>query len=155
MARAQLYTVLIVEDQPLLALDLQSTLEAAGYWVAGSSRTVAGVKGMIEGRRPDVVLLDIVLEAQPDFELADLLASHGIPFLFVTCYDPSCIPERHAQRPILVRPCTPEKLLSELKRTVQSSVEPDRRDPTSSADPTAIILSPERPASVNRRLGQG
>ena len=115
MARAHRPKVLVVEDEALLALDLQCTLEEAGYAVVGSSASVSRAKALIEKSPPDAVLLDVLLESQPDFTLADHLDDRGIPFMFVTVCERSSIAARHARRPLLQKPCTAEQVLTTLR----------------------------------------
>jgi DNA-binding NtrC family response regulator len=115
MARAHRPKVLVVEDEALLALDLQCTLEEAGYAVIGSSASVSRAKALIEKSPPDAVLLDVLLESQPDFTLADHLDDRGIPFVFVTVCERSSIATRHARRPLLQKPCTAEQVLTTLR----------------------------------------
>jgi DNA-binding response OmpR family regulator len=121
---AKAYAVLIVEDEALLALDLHQTVEAAGYTVIGCPGTVSAAKAIIGRSSPDAVVLDIVLESQPNFELADFLADRDIPFLFVTVCDRSSIPERHSARPFLAKPCTAEQLVPELKGILRQGNDP-------------------------------
>src|SRR4051812_4328177 len=119
MARGQIYKVLVVEDQAIIGLDLQVSIEAAGYLVTGIAPTVDAAIAQMEASRPDAVLLDVGMGGEPDFALADLLAERAIPFVFVTGYTRDSIPSKHKARPIVMKPCMAAQLLTALKTVIQ------------------------------------
>jgi DNA-binding response OmpR family regulator len=144
MGRARPYKIVIVEDEPLLALDLHCTLEHAGYSVIGNSGSVTAAKALIERSSPDAVLLDVVMEREPNFELPDILADRSIPFMFVTVWEPNLIPLRHRRRPYLSKPCTAGQLLVALKELIASRV--------GAESPAISDSSKEEPAAVHAPL---
>ncbi|WP_210521648.1 sigma 54-interacting transcriptional regulator [Hymenobacter terricola] len=78
-------TVLIVEDEFAVAMDLRRILEKAGYRVSGTAFTVAEALEINQRMRPDLVLLDIHLqESQTGFDLARQLNADQIPFVYVS-----------------------------------------------------------------------
>lgn len=77
--------ILIVEDEFIVASDLQLTLQKAGEIVTGISTSVAQALESIAENRPDWVFLDIYLAgAQNGIELARILVSMNIPFIYVS-----------------------------------------------------------------------
>ena len=80
--------ILIVEDEPLIAEDLQATLEDLGYAVCGRVHRSRDALTAIVAERPDLVLLDIQLGDGPDgVELAETLSARArIPFIYVTSH---------------------------------------------------------------------
>ena len=74
-------TVLLLEDEALIAVALQADLEDAGYEVAGPFVTCASALKWLATQRPDVAILDTVLKDGPCKEVALKLASLGVPFL--------------------------------------------------------------------------
>lgn len=74
-------TVLLLEDEALIAVALQADLEDAGYDVAGPFVTCASALEWLAGHRPDVAILDTVLKDGPCREVALTLATQGVPFL--------------------------------------------------------------------------
>jgi diguanylate cyclase (GGDEF)-like protein len=78
--------VLIVEDEHIIAMDLQMALEGIGYGVLGTAASYDEALALAELVRPDVVLLDIRLEGQKDgVELAVALrARHQVPLVYLT-----------------------------------------------------------------------
>jgi len=78
--------VLVVEDDPILALTAVLTLESAGYDVAGPAYDCAQALGFAGASRPDFVLMDINLAGCDEglYLARDLWVLHGIPSLFVS-----------------------------------------------------------------------
>ncbi|WP_167855553.1 sigma 54-interacting transcriptional regulator [Hymenobacter fodinae] len=77
--------VLIVEDEFLIANNLQRILGKAGYQVTGLADSVAEARQAIAEARPDVVLLDIFLQGkQTGLDLAAWLHEERIPFVFLS-----------------------------------------------------------------------
>ena len=80
-------SVLVVEDEFLLALDLQHTLEEAGYRVMGPARKVAEAIGLLKANAPDVAILDVNLLGERVTPVARLLTAMGVPFVLSTADD--------------------------------------------------------------------
>jgi DNA-binding response OmpR family regulator len=74
-------TVLLLEDEALIAVALQTDLEEAGHTVAGPFLTCASALEWLAGHRPDVAILDTVLKDGPCKEVAVTLTRSGVPFL--------------------------------------------------------------------------
>lgn len=80
----QQFTVLVVEDETLIAWDIADSLEMSGYAVAGPFQTLALGMEAARTRRFDAAVLDINLGAETVWPLADTLCAMGIPFVFNT-----------------------------------------------------------------------
>jgi CheY-like chemotaxis protein len=113
---------LIVEDEPLIALDIVAGLEGVGVKVEGPIGSVRDALRAIEEGSFDGVLLDANLRGDPVDEVAAALIRHNIPFAFVTGYGRQALPESFARATVLTKPFTQEQLL----RTVSQLVESDR-----------------------------
>ena len=78
-------TLLIVEDEFLIANDLRRILEKGGYQVIGMAGSVPEAKAILSERTPTVVLLDIFLNGdQTGIDLANWLSERSIPFVFLS-----------------------------------------------------------------------
>lgn len=78
-------SLLIVEDEFLIAHDLRRMLTKAGYQVVGLAGSVAEAQAIIGEQRPDIVLLDIFLSGdQTGIDLAHWLNRLGIPFVYLS-----------------------------------------------------------------------
>ena len=103
--------VLIVEDELLVAHDLGMMLEQVGYVVCAAVMSVEDALEAVEQHRPDVVLIDIMLEGERDgVDLGRRLqADYDLPFLYVTSHaDHATVERAKATRPsgYLVKPFT-------------------------------------------------
>jgi diguanylate cyclase (GGDEF)-like protein/PAS domain S-box-containing protein len=80
--------ILIVEDEKIIALDLQRRLERFGYSVVGMAADGAEAISLAKDRSPDIILMDIMLAGGLDgIEAAKLIrAKYGIPVIFLTAY---------------------------------------------------------------------
>lgn len=105
--------ILIVEDDFFVALDLKQVLDEAGCTVVGTASSVERALTTISGRRIDAALLDVTLERELVFAVADRLSADGVPFVFITC-DPTAMPERHWMRPVISKPYQPPEVLAAL-----------------------------------------
>ncbi|SEN01675.1 response regulator [Bradyrhizobium sp. OK095] len=108
--------VLIVEDDPIIAIDFEDRL--IGFGVT-SVRTVGSVtQGLdaIAKRAPDFALLDVELIREKSFAIAERLVALKIPFVFVTGYgNDARIPPEFASRPRLQKPCSSDALEAALQ----------------------------------------
>jgi two-component system, response regulator PdtaR len=79
--------ILIVEDEPIIALNTQADLEAAGHAVIGIAMTSREAFALAESGRPDLVLMDVRLAEGNGVEAARAIYTHlGIFSLFATSY---------------------------------------------------------------------
>lgn len=95
--------VLIVEDNALIAMELEDSLDAAGYVVAGRANSVAEAMAVIETTDFDVAVLDVDLGGQQSFPIADTLEAKGIPYAFATGFE-TLTKERGYTAPVLTKP---------------------------------------------------
>ncbi|RUU96128.1 response regulator [Mesorhizobium sp. M1A.F.Ca.IN.020.06.1.1] len=80
-------TVLIVEDEYLIAMDLKFMLERRGWRVIGPVATVAEASRLLEVELPSVALLDVNLGNELITPLAEELSSLDVPFAVASAYD--------------------------------------------------------------------
>ena len=109
--------ILVVEDSGLIASRIVQILQAAGYGVAGSIATLSTALTVVGRPGPlDAVMLDIDLRGEPVYPLAEKLQERGVPFLFLTGFEPLAIPDRWRDAPRIEKPFEAE----ELRRAVQT-----------------------------------
>ncbi|BBU62625.1 response regulator [Methylosinus sp. C49] len=106
--------VLVVEDEPLIALALEETLAEHGFRVVASAQTVAVALRNIADAQFDVALLDLRIGAESVEPVADRLAAMGVPFVFTTGYGRSALPSAHATRLIVQKPFRTDALIAAL-----------------------------------------
>lgn len=77
--------ILIIEDEVLLAMELESDLETAGHAVAGLATSSGEAFALLDRQRPDFAFVDIHLKDGPTgIEVGRRLAQDGIPYVFMT-----------------------------------------------------------------------
>jgi CheY-like chemotaxis protein len=97
-------SILIVEDDVLLGMAIGLCVQDAGYEVAGLARSVEAALETLSHQTVDAALLDVNLQGELVFPVANALAERGVPFVFVTAHPPLDIPERHRHRPVVPKP---------------------------------------------------
>jgi CheY-like chemotaxis protein len=109
-------SVLIVEDEPLIAMMLEDFVDGLGHRVAGTADSVADALVQVEQGGFDVAILDVRLRGgEPSWPIADRLADAGIPYVIATggLVDPP--PARHADARQLSKPFTMDGVRSVLE----------------------------------------
>lgn len=113
--------VLVVEDEYLIAADLERALGKAGAKVVGP---VADLEtGMrLAGSEPlDAAVLDVNLKEGHSYPIAEALMGRTIPFLFMTGYDDWALPEAYRATPRAAKPCPVERITAMVERLVTPS----------------------------------
>lgn len=100
--------MLIVEDESLIAMMLEDFLESLGHAVAGTCDSVPAALERVEQGGFDVAIVDVNLNGQQVWPVADKLADKGIPYVLATGGHIEPPPERHANVPVLSKPFTLE-----------------------------------------------
>lgn len=78
--------VLVVEDEFLVAMDLEAMLERLGAQVLGPAATVHAALQLLETVRPDVALLDVHVKDGLVTPVAEALRSQSIPYVLASAY---------------------------------------------------------------------
>jgi CheY-like chemotaxis protein len=110
--------ILVVEDEALIAMDLQALLEGAGYQVLGPVNSPQAALALLERLEPDLALLDVNLAGTDVFGVADTLAKRKSPIIFLTGHTQLRLPEAHRHRPLVVKPYLPHLLLQAIQRAL-------------------------------------
>ena len=96
--------ILIVEDEMLVAMNIEDMLLERGHEVAGIAARLEPALALARDGAFDVAMLDVNLAGDRSFPVADLLAGRGIPILFATGYGLDGIEEKYRDRPVLQKP---------------------------------------------------
>lgn len=108
--------VLIVEDDPIIAIDFEDRLIGFGVTDVRTVGSVTQALGAIAKRAPDFALLDVELIRETSFAVAARLVALKIPFVFVTGYGAEArIPTEFSGQPRLQKPCSSDALEAALK----------------------------------------
>jgi len=103
--------ILIIEDDPLIAMNLESSLIEAGCKILGSARTIEDASALIANADFDIALLDANLGGQPVDALAIALTKRNIPFAFVTGYGREALPHGFQGALVLEKPFSDSQVL--------------------------------------------
>lgn len=106
--------VLVVEDEYLIRMLLEDMLDDLGYDMAAGVGTISEASEAASNGDFHAAILDVNLDGQEIFPVADILASRGLPFVFVTGYGERNLPEAHQGRPALQKPFQAEQLKATL-----------------------------------------
>jgi CheY-like chemotaxis protein/DNA-directed RNA polymerase specialized sigma24 family protein len=105
--------VLIIEDEPIIALDLENLLVELGHQVVAKATTRDEAVSMARAQRPGLVLADINLgEGGSGIDaVAEILSSFDIPVIFVTAYPERLLTgERPEPAYLIAKPFLPETI---------------------------------------------
>lgn len=109
--------VLIVEDDPLIALDFEDRILGFGVKSVRAAGSVAGALAHIDKQAPDFALLDVALMREKSFAIAERLEALKIPFVFITGYGSEVrLPPAFANKPLLPKPCSSDALEAVMRR---------------------------------------
>ncbi|HEY4980876.1 MAG TPA: response regulator [Pseudolabrys sp.] len=106
--------VLLVEDEYLIRMLLEDMLADLGYGIAAAVGTIAEASELAATGEFNVAILDVNLDGQEIYPVAEILAKRGLPFVFVTGYGKGSLSERYRGRPALQKPFQAEQLKTAL-----------------------------------------
>jgi CheY-like chemotaxis protein len=96
--------VLVVEDEALVAMSLCEALTDLGFAIAGPFNNMEEALAASQVSDIKAAFLDVNLNGQLIYPLADELASRDIPFVFMTGYEPDSIESRFSESAVLQKP---------------------------------------------------
>jgi CheY-like chemotaxis protein len=112
--------VLVVEDEFLLAMELEGLLSNRGCDVLGPASSVRQALAVVRDDRPEVAVLDVNLRGERATPVAAALQERGVPFVVITGYSDAQLSEpelRHAPR--LDKPVSDRALCRAVAKALQ------------------------------------
>ena len=113
--------VLVVEDEYLIRMLLEDMLAELGYEIAAAVGTLAEANDLAANGKFDLAILDVNLDGQEIYPVADVLATRGLPFVFVSGYGESSLPDPFRGRPTLQKPFQAEQLRTTLAKLLATA----------------------------------
>jgi len=111
--------IFVVEDEALVALNLEAMLEDIGCRVIGPAMRFERAEQMMhEGLAADAAILDVNIGGRQVFDLARGLARRGIPIVFATGYGRDGMPGEWLDRPILQKPYVEREVRKALREAM-------------------------------------
>ena len=118
--RAPNSRILVIEDEALVALQLQADLESVGHTVIGPARSLQAGLSLVKDSAIDLALVDVSLGRDTSAPIADALIARKVPFAFVTGYsDTAVLPEHLRKMPRLSKPY----VLADVRRIIARLLE--------------------------------
>jgi DNA-binding LytR/AlgR family response regulator len=117
--------VLIVEDEFLLAMELETLVEGGGCTAVGPASSVGQALALIDGDAPDVALLDVNLKGERATPVAAALQQRGVPYVLITGYSDAQLSEPELRRaPRVDKPVSSRALTRAVKRALDGENPP-------------------------------
>lgn len=107
--------VLVVEDEPLIALDIESMLEWLGCDMVGPVARLSDALKIVETEAFDCAILDINVRGGYITPVAEILLDRHVPVLLSTGYNEYALPSTLTSQARLAKPYTSEQLERELR----------------------------------------
>jgi DNA-binding response OmpR family regulator len=103
-------SILIVEDEPLIAMMLEDFLESLGHLVAGTCDSVEGALAKVELGGFDLAILDVNLKGESVWPVASRLRASKIPFVIATGGHVEPPPPEFDDAPMIEKPYTVDRV---------------------------------------------
>jgi CheY-like chemotaxis protein len=112
--------VLLVEDEMMVAMLVEDMLSDFGCQVVGPAARIADALALAEAEAVDVAILDVNLNGQETYPVADVLRAKGIPFVFATGYGAAGLRDGYRDLPALQKPFQQRELVRALAAVIIS-----------------------------------
>ena len=116
------HTILVAEDELIVAFDLCDTVAEAGFEVQGPHSGISSAMLAFQKEKPDLAILDIQLDDGVVFPLAQKLAAENVPIIFHS--------GRHTHEEVLAhfptattlqKPCPPADVLDAVSKVLDAA----------------------------------
>ena len=102
--------VLVVEDETLIAMEIESVLEALDCEVVGPTGKLETALALVIEEAFDIAILDVTVRGGKIYPLAERLLARGIPFALASGYGDWALPQALRDQPRLLKPFTTAEL---------------------------------------------
>jgi CheY-like chemotaxis protein len=114
-------TMLIVEDETIVAMLLEDMLADLGCSTVLHAGSIDEAINLVHERKPDAAMVDVNLGGVYAYPVAATLAEAGVPFVFTTGYGAGGIATEWAARPVVQKPFNLENLSATLERALSEN----------------------------------
>lgn len=115
-------SILIVEDDPFIAMDLEDTFAEAGFDVIGPVADVKSGLSLIKSQKPDIATLDYNLGRENSVPIANALEDLHVPYIFLSGQMSRVIEDHNVPaQSIIGKPYVPAKLVNVIKYMVDKA----------------------------------
>jgi DNA-binding response OmpR family regulator len=96
--------ILLVEDEYLIRMLLEDMVADLGHDVIAAVGTIAEARALASNGDFHAAILDVNVDGEQIFPVADILTERGLPFAFLTGYGEHSLPDAYRGRPTLLKP---------------------------------------------------
>ena len=108
--------ILIVEDDYFIAKDLAHGFTEAGLEIVGPVPSLEKALAIIETQAIGGAVLDVNLDGEKVYAVADALIERSVPVVFVTGYEKAAMPDRYRDVPLCLKPVASQRVVEALER---------------------------------------
>ncbi len=112
--------VLVVEDELLVAMLVETALEDERCIIVGPCDTVSDALRAAQTEKLDLAVLDVNLAGEMVFPVAEVLTERGIPFLLLSGYGETALPADRSHWPVCGKPFRLDELVATLRGLVHA-----------------------------------
>ena len=109
------FRVLVVEDEPLIGMDIEDAVEGLGHKVVGPIAELSEAMKLAANAALGCAIIDINIRGGHSYPVADILLGRGLPVLLLSGYGKHTLPERLRGEAHLPKPFTAEQLDREIR----------------------------------------
>lgn len=109
------FRVLVVEDEPLIGMDIECAVERLGFEPVGPIAELGQAMDLAANAVLGCAILDVNIIGGTSYPVADMLLARGVPVMFLSGYNKLTFPKRFQEEPRLAKPYTAEQLDEELR----------------------------------------
>jgi CheY-like chemotaxis protein len=113
--------VLVVEDEMMIAMLIEDMLDEFGCKLVGPATSVPRALDLIGKEQVEVAVLDVNLDGQDTYAIADALRQRNVPFIFATGYVSTGLRPEYGDRPVLQKPFQARDLQAALAEALNGS----------------------------------
>jgi len=113
--------VLVVEDEMMIAMLIEDMLDEFGCKLIGPATNVPSALELIGKEQVEVAVLDLNLDGQDTYAIADVLRQKKVPFIFATGYGSTGLRKEYGNRPVLQKPFQARDLEAALVQALTGS----------------------------------
>jgi DNA-binding response OmpR family regulator len=110
--------ILIVEDEPLIALDLHAALHAAGAGIIAATNAQEALR-LISRNDISAAVIDVRLGTQDSLKVCQALFHHRVPFLFYTAYADADLVKAWPEVPVLLKPARSQEIVAGIEALIR------------------------------------
>ena len=115
--------ILIVEDEPLIAMMLEDFILSLGHGVRGPCDSVAQALEAVDGEPFDMAILDVNLKGESVWPVASALTQRGIPFVLASGGHVDPPPSEFANAPMIEKPYTIDRVSPAIESALEASAD--------------------------------